>query len=221
MLQVSGSGFVASSPGPGSTLMVGGAARVTNCVSGNSCSAPLSSTDVSQAGNLNIFVKNQNAATSNTVKLVIVAAGGADDVIALSSAAPAVTGKDITVVEPTTAGIDTADNDLDLDVAAIGIFSISNNSCSLGGNPIPLVRPSSGANSADICLFSQSGFDTSMSYTVSGPGDVAVIAKQPAGLGIIHLTLQIPATAAPGARTLFIQNANLDKTAASGVLQIQ
>ena len=221
MLQVSGSGFVASSPGPGSTLMVGGAARVTNCVSGNSCSAPLSGTDVSQAGNLNIFVKNPNAASSNTVKLVIVAAGGPDDVIALSSAAPAVTGKDITVVEPTTAGIDTPDNDLDLAVAAIGIFSISNNSCSLGGNPIPLVRPSSGANSADICLFSQSGFDTSMSYTVSGPGDVAVIAKQPAGLGIIHLTLQIPATAAPGARTLFIQNANLDKTAASGVLQIQ
>ncbi len=166
-------------------------------------------------------MKNPNAASSNTVKLVIVAAGGADDVIALSSAAPAVTGKDITVVEPTTAGIDTPDNDLDLDVAAIGIFSISNNSCSLGGNPIPLVRPSSGANSADICLFSQSGFDTSMSYTVSGPGDVAVIAKQPAGLGIIHLTLQISATAAPGARTLFIQNANLDKTAASGVLQIQ
>jgi len=54
-----------------------------------------------------------------------------------------------------------------------------------------------------------------MSYTVSGPGDVAVISKQPAGLGIIHLTLQVPATASPGARTVFIQNTNLDKTAAS------
>jgi hypothetical protein len=60
-----------------------------------------------------------------------------------------------------------------------------------------------------------------MTYTVSGPGDITVIAQQPAGLGVIHLTLQIPATAAPSARTLFIQNANLDKTAASGVLQIQ
>ena len=73
----------------------------------------------------------------------------------------------------------------------------------------------------DVCLFSQSGLDTSMSYTVSGSGDVAVISKQPAGLGIIHLTLQIPASGLPGARTLFIQNTNLDKTAASGVLEVQ
>jgi hypothetical protein len=57
--------------------------------------------------------------------------------------------------------------------------------------------------------------------TVSGPGDVAVISQQPAGLGIIHLTLQVPATATPGARTLFIQNTNLDQTSASGVLQVQ
>jgi len=60
-----------------------------------------------------------------------------------------------------------------------------------------------------------------MTYTVSGPGDVAVISKQPAGLGIIHLTLQLPPTTAPGARTLFIQNTNLDRTAASGVLDIR
>jgi hypothetical protein len=70
-------------------------------------------------------------------------------------------------------------------------------------------------------LFSQAGFDTSMMYAVSGPGDVAVISKQPAGLGIIHLTLQIPASAAVGARTLFIENTNLDKTAASGVLEVR
>jgi hypothetical protein len=60
-----------------------------------------------------------------------------------------------------------------------------------------------------------------MAYTISGPGDVAVISKQPAGLGIIHLTIQIPSTALPGARTLFVQSTNLDKTAASGVLEIQ
>ena len=65
------------------------------------------------------------------------------------------------------------------------------------------------------------GLDTSMAYTVTGPGDVTVIAKQPAGLGIIHLTLQISAAAIPGARTLFIQNTNLDKTAATGALEVQ
>jgi hypothetical protein len=49
---------------------------------------------------------------------------------------------------------------------------------------------------------------------------VAVISKQPAGLGIIHLTLQILANALPGARTLFIQNTNLDEAAATGALEI-
>ena len=141
--------------------------------------------------------------------------------IALSSTAPAATGKDIVVVDPTTAGISQPGSDFDLNVAALGPFLTANNSCTLGGNPIPLQRPAAGITAADICLFSQSGFDTSMTYTVSGPGDVAVIAKEPAGLGIIHLTLQVPATAAPGARTLFVQNTNLDKTAASGVLEVR
>jgi len=134
---------------------------------------------------------------------------------------PAATGEDIIVVDPTTAGISQPGSDFDLNVAALGLFSTANNSCTLGGNPIPLLRPASGTSTADICLFSQSGFDTSMTYTVSGPGDVAVISKQPAGLGIIHLTLQVPASALPGARTLFIQNTNLDKTAASGALEVR
>jgi hypothetical protein len=50
---------------------------------------------------------------------------------------------------------------------------------------------------------------------------VSVISAQPVGLGIIELTLQIPATAAPGARTLFIQDPNLDEASASGVLEVQ
>jgi hypothetical protein len=70
-------------------------------------------------------------------------------------------------------------------------------------------------------VFPESGLDTSMTFTVTGRGDVAVIAKQPAGLGIIQLTLQVPSSALPGARTLFIQNTNLDETAASGALVIQ
>jgi len=130
-------------------------------------------------------------------------------------------GKNIIVVEPTTAGVDDSSVSFDLNVAALGVFNTSTNACNLGGNPVPLTRPASGTIAADMCLFSQSGFDTSMAYTISGPGDVAVISKQPAGLGIIHLTIQIPSTAQPGARTLFIQNANLDKTAASGALEIQ
>jgi len=220
-LTVDGSGFVLSNPGPGSSLLIGGTARVTTCSSTNSCSAPVTSSDVALPGNVSIQIQNPSGALSNIVSLVVAAPGTIDAVISLSSSTPAISGKNITLVEPTTAGVDNSSVSFDLNVAALGVFNTSTNACNLGGNPVPLARPASGTIAADICLFSQSGFDTSMAYSVSGPGDVAVISKQPAGLGIIHLTLQIPSSALPGARTLFVQNTNLDKTAASGVLEIQ
>jgi len=220
-LRVDGSGFAASSPGPGATMLVAGTARTTSCTSALECTAPVAATDVAIAGSVSVQMQNPDGSKSNAVALIVATPNASDELIALSSAAPGATGKDIIVVDPTTAGVSTPGNDLDLNVAALGTFSTASNSCTLGGNPIQLQRPASGTISADICLFSQSGFDTSMTYTVSGPGDVGVIAKQPAGLGIIHLTLQVPAAAAPGARTLFIQNTNLDKTAASGALEVR
>ena len=220
-LTVDGSGFVPSNPGPGSTLLIGGTARVTTCTSANSCSAPVNNTDVAQPGNVSVQIQSPSGPLSNIVSLVVAAPGTTDDVISLTSSTPAISGKNITVVEPTTAGVDNSSVSFDLNVAALGVFNTSTNACNLGGNPVPLTRPASGTIAADICLFSQSGFDTSMAYSISGPGDVSVISRQPAGLGIIHLTIQIPSSAQPGARTLFIQNANLDKTAASGVLEIQ
>jgi len=218
-LRVDGSGFV--SGGTGSSLLIDGTVRITSCVSTSSCAAPITTSDVAQVGTVSVAIKNPGGTVSNVVNLVVAAPGGADDVITLTSGSPAAIGKDIVVVEPTTAGVDSSADELDLDVAAVGTFVTSSNTCNLGGNPIPLVRPPSGTSVADVCLFSQAGFDAGMTYTVSGPGDVSVIAKQPAGLGIIHLTVQVPAAAAPGQRTLFIQNANLDRTAASGVLQIE
>ena len=218
---VEGSGFVVSSPGPGSTLLVGGTARTTTCITATECTAPVAAADVSLAGNVIVQIENPAGTKSNAVSLVVAAPNASDDVIALSSASPSATAKDIVVVEPTTAGVSAQGNDVDLDVAALGMFSVVNNSCSLAGNPMPLQRPASGSATFDLCVFSESGLDTSMAYTVSGPGDVIVITKQPAGLGIIHVTLQIQASALPGARTLFIQNTNLDKTAASGALVIQ
>lgn len=219
-LRVDGSGFAAASPGPGSAMLIGGTARVTACTSALECTAPVTAADVAVAGSLSIQMQNPSGTKSNAVALIVAAPNNSDEVIALSSAAPSATGKDIVVVDPTTSGVSVPGNDLDLNVAALGLFVTASNSCTLGGSAIPLQRPTSGTSTADICIFSQSGFDTSMSYTISGSGDVAVISKQPAGLGIIHLTLQIPANAAPGARTLFIQNTNLDKTAASGVLEV-
>ena len=218
-LRLDGSGFAASSPG--STLLIAGTARITSCISAQECTAPVTATDVALAGNVSVQLQNANGATSNTVSLIVVTPNPSDEVISLTGSSPAATGRDIVVVDPTTAGVSSPGNNLDLNVAALGAFSTATNSCALGGNPVPLHRPASGTATADICLFSQSGFDTSMTYTVSGPGGVAVISKQPAGLGIIHLTLQVPATAAPGARTLFIQTTNLDKTAATGALEVQ
>jgi hypothetical protein len=220
-LLVEGSGFTASSPGPGSVLLIGATARTTTCISATSCTAPVTAADVSVAGNISVQVQSPDNTKSNAVSLVVAPANSADDIIVLSASSPNATGKDITVVDPTTAGISAQGNDLDINVAALGMFSIANNSCTLSGNPLPLQRPASGNATFDLCVFSESGLDTSMTYTVSGPGDVTVIAKQPAGLGIIHLTLQIPASALPGARTLFLQNTNLDKTVASGAVVIQ
>ena len=144
-----------------------------------------------------------------------------NDSIALTSSAPTASGKDIVVVEPKTSGVSLPGDNVDLNIAALGTFSTGTNTCSLSGNPVVLARPASGAGTADICLFSQAGLDTSMTYSITGPGDVFVVAKQPAGLGIIRLTAQVHASALPGARTLFIQNTNLDKTAASGVSEVQ
>jgi len=220
-LRVDGSNFAAATPGPGSLLLVGGTARTTTCNSVMQCTASVAAADVSTPGNLSVQVRNPDNTTSNSVGLLVIAPNVSDELISLTSAAPAATGKDIIVVDPTTAGVSLPNADVDLNVAALGSFSTATNSCNLAGNPVPLLRPVSGVSAADICLFSASGLDTSMAYTVTGPGDVTVIAKQPAGLGIIHLTLQISAAAIPGARTLFIQDTNLDKTAATGALEVQ
>jgi hypothetical protein len=220
-LLVEGSGFTASSPGPGSTLIITGTARTTNCLSSTECTAPVTAADVSVTGNVTVQIQNPGGTESNAVSLVVITPNTSNDVIALSSASPAATGKDIVVVDPTTAGVSAQGNDVDLNVMALGMFSVANSSCSLSGNPLPLLRPASGSTTFNVCVFSESGLDTSMAFTVTGPGDVAVIAKQPAGLGIIQLTLQVPSSALPGARTLFIQNTNLDETAASGALVIQ
>jgi hypothetical protein len=220
-LRVAGSNFAASAPGPGSVLLIAGVPRTTTCNSVLECTAPVTAADVSAPGNLSVQIRNPDNRTSNSVSLIVAAPNLSDDLISLTSSEPSATAKDIIVVDPTTAGISLPNADVDLNVAALGAFSTSTNSCALTGNAVPLLRPSSGLAAADICLFSAGGLDTSMAYTVTGPGDVTVIAKQPAGLGIIHLTLQISAAAIPGARALFVQNTNLDKTAATGALEVQ
>ena len=220
-LRVDGTGFATTTNGPGSALLIGGAARTTTCTTANECTAVVAPGDTQTAGNLSVQIQNPDGKKSNSVAIVVAALNTSSDVIALTSNFPAAAGKDIVVVESTTAGVSLPGSGVDLDIAALGSFNPADNSCNLAGNPVQLSRPGSGASTAEICVFSQSGLDTSMTYTISGPGDISVLTKQPAGLGIIHLTLQVQSTAQPGARTLFIQNTNLDKTAASGVLEVR
>ncbi len=217
-MRINGSGFLPG--GTGSVVWIAGTARTTACASSTECAAAINAADVALAGSVDVHIENAGGARSNTVLLVVATPNVRDEVITLSAGSPAATGKDIVVVEPTTAGISTADNDVDLKVAALGVFSTANNSCALGGGPIALQRPASGTATTDICIFSGSGLDTAMRYTVSGPGDVRVLSQQPAGLGVIRLTLEIAASAARGARTLFLINSNLDSAAATGALEV-
>src|SRR3989442_1303509 len=130
-------GFAASVLGTSNQSVVWqvqGTARTTNCTSALECTAPVTATDVAAAGNVSIQIQNPDGTKSNVVSLVVAAPNASDEVIALSSAAPNATGKDIVVVDPTTAGVSVAGHDLDLNVAALGVFSTANNSCTLGGN---------------------------------------------------------------------------------------
>jgi hypothetical protein len=86
-----------------------------------------------------------------------------------------------------------------------------------------LLRPGVGVSTADLCVFSISGLDPSFTYTISGPPvpDIVIINRAPLGFGILHLTLQIPATAVAGPRTLFVQNPDKDMAAGTGALEVR
>jgi hypothetical protein len=220
LLDVSGAAFTASSPGPGSTIEVAGLARPTSCASAVDCTALITATDLVSAGSLSVRVLNPDGTSSNTVPFAVLApdTSGADT-IPLTAESPSASGKDITVVDLSTNGGSNAA----LAIAAFGPFSVATHSCILGGAPLVFVRPSSGVGTMDLCLFSFGGLDASYQFTLSGPSppDIAITNREPVGLGIVHLTLQVPSTAIAGSRTLFIENPSKDKAAATGTSEVR
>lgn len=222
-LSVSGSNFVASSPGPGSTIQVAGTARTTSCPSPTQCLTSLTAADLALAGNLTVQLQNPDGTFSNAAIFVVLTPGAGPGVIPLTPGSPSATGKDIVVVDLSTNGGSGAAGNVSLSVAAMGIYVVAMSSCTLGDSTVPILRPASGTTTADLCIFSVSGLDPSFTYTISGPtpADIAITNREPLGLGIIHLTLQVPATAAAGPRTLFIQNLNLDEAAATGAIEVR
>jgi hypothetical protein len=222
-LEISGNNLAISSPGPGSTILVAGTSRTTSCVSSAACTTSLSAADLQTAGNLPVRIQNPDGMLSNTTTFVVLALGSGPDVIPLTPSSPSAAGKDIVVVELSTNGGSGATGNVSLNVAAIGAYTVATSSCTLSGSPVAILRPAAGTTTADLCVFSVSGLDPSFTYTVSGPPvpDITISNREPLGLGIIHLTLQVPATAALGPRTLFVVNPNQDKAAGSGAIEVR
>jgi hypothetical protein len=119
-IRVDGSGFAASSPGPGSILLIAGTSRTTTCTATTECATPVAPADFAAAGNVTVQVQNPDGTKSNAVPLVVATPNTSEDVISLTSASPTANGKDIVVVEPTTAGVSVPGADVDLNVVALG-----------------------------------------------------------------------------------------------------
>jgi hypothetical protein len=223
ILDVQGGNFAASSPGPGSTILVNGVARGTLCSSPFDCTTTLNSADLAIAGNLSIAMQNPNSSLSTPVAFVVVPAAVTADTILLTAGSPAATAKDITVVDLSTNGSPLPSQNVSLSIVAIGPLQSGTNTCALSAGPVALLPPVSGSVAAAICAFSLSGIDPSDAFTLTGPSpsDLTVAGTEPLGLGIVGIILQLSANAQAGARTLFIRNANLDMTAATGALDVQ
>jgi hypothetical protein len=222
-LLVAGNNFSPSAPGPGTTILVAGSARPTSCPSTTECTTSLDAADLQSAANLSVQLEGAGGALSNVQTFVVLPPGSGTSAIPLTPSSPSSSGNDIVVVELSTNGDAGAPANVSLNVGAMGAFSAVTSSCALAGSPIVIQRPASGTGTADLCAFSVSGLSPSFSYTLSGPPspDIAVIGRAPLGLGILHLTLQVPATAAPGARTLFVQNPDLDLAAGTGSIEVR
>ena len=222
-LLVSGSNFSPSVPGPGSAILVAGTTRVTSCASSTQCTASLAATDLQLAGTLPVQLQNPDGTLSNTLSFIVLAPGSGTATIPLTPGAPTSAGNDIVVVELSTNGGSGAAGNVSLNIAAIGAYNVVTSSCVLAGSPVIIQRPATGTGTADLCVFSVSGLDPSFTYTISGPPtqDITVSNREPLGLGILHLTLQVPATAAPGPRTLFVGNPESDKAAGTGAIEVR
>jgi hypothetical protein len=222
-LMVSGSNLSLSVPGPGSTIVLAGTTRTTSCASSMRCTASLAAADLQSAGILPVQLQNPDGTLSNTLTFVVLAPGSGTGTISLTPSAPTNAGNDIVVVELSSNGGSSGAGNVSLNVAAIGAYSVASSSCVLGGSPVIVQRPATGTGMADLCVFSVSGLDPSFAYAISGPPapDIAILNREALGLGILHLTLQVHATAAPGPRTLFVENPESDEAAGTGAIEVR
>ena len=223
-LAVEGLNFLAGSGSSASVILINGSPRTTACASTTQCLTTLSPSDVGVAGSLSVQVQNPGtpAVLSNTVALVVVPFVVDQDVISLSAASPTAAGKDIVVVEPTTAGATPSQISVNFAGPVTGSGSSAN--CTFQGSPIPITRPSSGSITVSICVQGNQ-LDPGFTYEFTGPstGDIGVVATSLGGLfpNLIQLDLTISSGTLPGVRTLFIVTPNNDRAAASGLIEVK
>ena len=222
-LLAAGNDFSGSNPGPGSTLLVAGTPHATACVSSTQCITALSSAELASPGNLSVQIENPDGTLSNLENFVVLAPGSGSATIPLTPGAPESDGNDIVVVELSTNGGTGAPGNVSLNVAAMGAYVPATASCTLGGNPVIVQRPAQGVATADVCVFSISALDPTFEYSISGPStpNIAIINREPLGLGMMHLTLQVLSSATPGTRTLFVRNPKGDMAAGTGTIEVQ
>jgi hypothetical protein len=221
-LLVRGVQFIPSNPGPGSTVLIDGVARSTDCPSTNECSVTLDPVDVALAGNKSITIANPGSppASSNPAALFIVPLDTTVDVITLDVSTPVATNKDIVVVEPTTAGLSPPDA---LTLQGIALFDPLANSCNLQAAVMTLARAINGTRMVDLCLLG-TRLDTVTAINISSPSATDItLSNLNTTLGSITLrfSIAIPSTARPGPRTIFVETANRDKAAMSGGLEVK
>jgi hypothetical protein len=217
---VQGANFIAGSGSSASAILFNGAARSTTCPTATTCTTALNPADIQSAGTFTVQVQDPGppVALSNPVPFVILPFNVSEDVISLSPAQPAANGKDIIVVEPTTAAASAAIN-----VDFIGFLTGGNN-CGVQGSPLTVNRPASGSTAVSICVHGN-GLDPTFTYAFSGPpgGDIGVTASAVTGLfpNTIQLDLRISSTTLPGVRTLSITTLNNDRATATGMLEVR
>ncbi len=223
LLRVIGNNFAASTPGPGSTILVDGAAKTTTCPTTQECSATLNPGDLAAAGSRTIQVRNPEQTTSNTADLVVVPRATSEEVIPLAAGAPAASGKDLIVVEASTSGVSSSTADADLNLLAVGLFNTVSSTCLASSSPVVLRRPASGTAQFDLCAFSAVPLTPGASFTLTGPtpGDILFVLVEVIAGNFARITLEVAATTQKGQRTLFLENANRDKTAATGAVEVR
>lgn len=217
-LAVTGYDFTATSPGPGTTLLVNGAPQTTTCASATSCAVAIASADVSSAGTVTIQAKNPDGTLSNVFPLIVVPADGPAGTISLSPSQPVGGLENVTAVQPTTDGTSIGP----LTLLLFGLIDTSTNTCNVSESPIRLAAPSSGSAVYSICL-EGNGLQPSYSYAIAGSQTTDVTVSNPQSFdgSLVEITVTVSSAAAPGPRTLVVTDPNDNRAVLSGAIEVE